>query len=151
MKTRKPPKISKLFLSKIQSDYNHSPTLGDLEEEYLYICENENVTKAKRWYRSQVIKSIPSFVKHKLNWSTIMFKSNLKITYRNLKKQKLFSFINITGLAIGVTVCLLIYLFIADELSYDKFHKNRNHLFRVERIGFNNITGEIKNRMEYLF
>jgi len=150
MKTIKIPKISKWLLTKIQSDYNHSPTLGDLEEEFFYICENESFTKAKRWYRKQLVKSLPSLLKHKSIWSSAMLTSNLKITYRNLKKQKMFSFINITGLALGVTVCLLIYLFVSDELSYDKFHKNRDHLFRVERIGFNNTTGEVENRMEYL-
>jgi len=60
-----------------------------------------------------------------------MFKNFLIITIRNLKKYKGFSFINIAGLAVGVAVCLLILLFVQDELSYDRFNENSNRIFRV--------------------
>ncbi|MDP3150641.1 MAG: ABC transporter permease [Ignavibacteria bacterium] len=60
-----------------------------------------------------------------------MFKNYLTITLRNIKKHKGYSFINIAGLAIGVAVCLLILLFVQDELSYDRFHENSNRIFRV--------------------
>ncbi|HEB36557.1 MAG TPA: FtsX-like permease family protein [Candidatus Aminicenantes bacterium] len=60
-----------------------------------------------------------------------MFKNYLKIALRNLFKQKLYSFINIIGLAIGITSCILIYLFVQNELSYDTFHKNAGRLYRV--------------------
>ncbi len=60
-----------------------------------------------------------------------MFKNYLKIALRNLFKQKLYSFINIIGLAIGIASCILIYLFVQNELSYDTFHKNADRLYRV--------------------
>ncbi|NIM90224.1 MAG: FtsX-like permease family protein [Candidatus Aminicenantes bacterium] len=60
-----------------------------------------------------------------------MLKSYLKIAFRNIGKHKGFSFINIAGLAIGMACCILILLWIQDELSYDKFHENRNELYRV--------------------
>jgi len=53
-----------------------------------------------------------------------MFKNYLKIALRNLKKQKAFSVINIIGLAVGIACCILIFLWVQDELSYDRFHKN---------------------------
>lgn len=62
-----------------------------------------------------------------------MLKSYLKIAWRNLMKNKIFSFINITGLTIGITVCMMIFLFIMNEFSVDKFHKNRESIFRVMR------------------
>jgi putative ABC transport system permease protein len=62
-----------------------------------------------------------------------MLKSYLKIAWRNLMKNKVFSFINITGLTIGITVCMMIFLFIMNEFSVDKFHKNKELIFRVMR------------------
>jgi len=61
-----------------------------------------------------------------------MLYNYLKITLRNILKHKGYSFINISGLAIGMTCCLLISLWVLDELSYDKFHLNASHLYRVE-------------------
>ncbi len=60
-----------------------------------------------------------------------MFLNNLKIAFRQLKKQKFYSFINIIGLSIGVACCILISLYIKDELSYDKHHSNLENLYRV--------------------
>ncbi len=53
-----------------------------------------------------------------------MFKNYLKIALRNINRHKGFSFINIVGLAVGITCCVLIFLWVQDELSYDRFHKN---------------------------
>jgi putative ABC transport system permease protein len=53
-----------------------------------------------------------------------MFKNYFKIALRNLLKHKSVSFINIFGLAIGMTCCLLITLYVKDEISYDRHHKN---------------------------
>lgn len=61
-----------------------------------------------------------------------MIKNYLKIAFRNIKRHKGYSFINITGLAIGMACCLLISIWILDELSYDKFHENADTLYRVE-------------------
>ena len=63
-----------------------------------------------------------------------MFKNYLKIAFRNLRKQKGFTFINIAGLAIGLTCFLLIGLYVKDELSYDRFNKNADRIYRVTRI-----------------
>ena len=60
-----------------------------------------------------------------------MIKNYLKISIRNLKKQKLYSTINILGLAIGFTCTILILLWVQDELSYDRFNPNANNLYRV--------------------
>jgi putative ABC transport system permease protein len=61
----------------------------------------------------------------------IMLKNYLKIAIRNLKHSKGYTFINISGLAIGMACCLLIVLYIQDELSYDSFHTNADRIFRV--------------------
>ncbi|MEP7323273.1 MAG: ABC transporter permease [Saprospiraceae bacterium] len=60
-----------------------------------------------------------------------MSKNNLKIAWRNLVKNKTFSFINIGGLAVGLTSCLLMILYIQNELNFEKFNKNADQVFRV--------------------
>lgn len=60
-----------------------------------------------------------------------MLRNYLKIAFRNLLKNKAFSIINIAGLALGLTCCLLISLYVVDELSYDKFHENAENIYRV--------------------
>ena len=58
-----------------------------------------------------------------------MIKNYMKIAWRNLLRHKLFSLINITGLAIGLAVCMLIMLYVAHEHSYDRFGKNADRIF----------------------
>lgn len=60
-----------------------------------------------------------------------MIKNYLKIAFRNLWKHKVFSFINIMGLAVGLTACFLIFLFVSFELSYDSFHSKADRIYRV--------------------
>lgn len=60
-----------------------------------------------------------------------MFRNYLKIAWRSLMKNKTFSFINIFGLAIGFTCCMLISLYIYNEISYDTYHKNKERIFQL--------------------
>lgn len=66
-----------------------------------------------------------------------MFKNYLIIAFRNLLKYKSITFINISGLAIGMTCCILILLYVQYELSYDRFHRDADRLFRVAWTGEN--------------
>ncbi|MBX3255487.1 MAG: ABC transporter permease [Chitinophagaceae bacterium] len=60
-----------------------------------------------------------------------MLRNYFKTAWRNLKRNKLFSFINILGLAIGIATCFLIMLYVQDELSYDRFNKNAANIARI--------------------
>ena len=60
-----------------------------------------------------------------------MFKNYWKIAIRNVIKQKVYSLINIFGLSLGIACCLLIFAYIGYELSYDGYHKNADHIFRI--------------------
>ena len=67
-----------------------------------------------------------------------MFKNYIKIALRNFLKHKGFSFINIFGLAIGVACCVLIVLYVLDEVSYDRYHEKADKIYRVGIRGFVN-------------
>jgi putative ABC transport system permease protein len=60
-----------------------------------------------------------------------MFRNYLKTAFRNLIKSKFYSSLNIIGLAVGLATCLLILLYVLDELSYDKFNTRADRIFRV--------------------
>ena len=60
-----------------------------------------------------------------------MFKNHITVAIRTLLRHKVYSFVNISGLAVGIACCMLIMLFVQDELSYDRFHKNADRIYRV--------------------
>src|SRR5215212_4519721 len=60
-----------------------------------------------------------------------MLKNYFKIAWRNMKKNKVFSFINILGLSVGLSCCLLIAIYLYHEFSYDTYHKNINKLYQL--------------------
>ncbi len=62
-----------------------------------------------------------------------MLKNYIKIAFRNINRNKGFSFINIFGLAIGIACCILLSLYVVDELSYDAYHKNSDQIYRVAK------------------
>lgn len=62
-----------------------------------------------------------------------MFRNYLKIAFRNLLKYKSFSFINISGVAIGLACFLLLAIYVKDELSYDRFNTNADRIYRLSR------------------
>src|SRR6185437_2453301 len=61
-----------------------------------------------------------------------MIVNYLKIAWRNLSRQKLYSLINISGLAMGLAVCMLIMLYVTHELSFDRFHANAKRIFLLK-------------------
>ena len=61
-----------------------------------------------------------------------MLKNYYRSAVRNMMKRKLYSVINISGLALGVTAFMLIVVFVANERSYDQFHTNKDQIFRIQ-------------------
>jgi putative ABC transport system permease protein len=127
----KPPKIVKWLLNLFFHDGKNQTANGDFEEIYNEIRKEKGLLYAKLWCWLQVFISIFPFIKGKIYWSLVMFKSYLKISFRNLVRQKGYSFINISGLAIGMACCLLLLAYIFSELSYDKYHEKSDRVYRL--------------------
>ncbi|MGZ3874903.1 MAG: ABC transporter permease, partial [Mucilaginibacter sp.] len=62
-----------------------------------------------------------------------MIRNYIKTAFRNLARNRIYSFINIAGLSIGLACAMLIILYVKDEVSYDRFHKNGDQAFRIVR------------------
>ncbi|MEE8576397.1 MAG: ABC transporter permease [candidate division Zixibacteria bacterium] len=63
-----------------------------------------------------------------------MFSNYVKVAMRNLLRQKMYSFINVGGLGLGMAACVLILLWVQGEMSYDRFHENSDHLYRMTNV-----------------
>ena len=61
-----------------------------------------------------------------------MFRNYLKIALRSLVRTKGYSFINISGLSLGVACCLLLSLYVQDEFKYDQHHERLSDLYRID-------------------
>ena len=70
-----------------------------------------------------------------------MIRNYFKTAIRNLLRYKFISFINLFGLTVGLTCCLLILTYILNELSYDRYNRNAENIYRVERTFLNPETG----------
>ncbi len=131
------PKPSPHFASRLLRrllDKNISDSaLGDFEEQYAWIHQERGKFIAWIWYWVQIIQILPAFLSLTIRWRFSMFKNNVKTALRILARQKLFSLINIMGLAIGLTACMMIYIWIQDEISYGSFHQKSDRIFRVEQ------------------
>ncbi len=130
---------------------------SDLEEVYFDTVEKHGEIYAAGWLIMQMIRSLPSAFMNWTYWSLNMYKNYFKITFRNIKRYKGYSFINISGLAVGIACCILTLLWVRYELSYDNFHENSKDLYRVifhdPKIGWGGtiMPGAIANHLKNEF
>lgn len=133
MRNRKksPPKIAKRIISRL-SFYEKEHALSEaIEAEYYEIRVRKGAVKSWIWYWFHTVQALFHYIYFSLAGRMAMFKNFLKLTYRNIKRQKVYSLINIAGLALGLTLSILIILYIKYEFSYDRHNKNEDRIYRV--------------------
>jgi len=126
-----PPPLAERLVSRALDEEERSARLGDLEERYQYLVRERGERRARAWYRRQAMQLVILAVINHILWSCIMFKNNLVIAWRNIKRNKVYSALNIFGLAAGMAVFILIMLFVRYELSYDRYHANAHNIYRI--------------------
>jgi len=124
---KKPPRIAWHILNHLMPNFISVSALGDFDEIYGRILSRKGRFRANLWYWRQILKAVP----YSLYWGVVMLKSYMKTSWRSLLRYKVYSTINLLGLAIGIACSLLIFLWIQDELSYDRFHENSDRIYRV--------------------
>jgi putative ABC transport system permease protein len=127
-----PPKLAERLAGRALDEGERSVRLGDLEERYQYLVYERGERRARAWYRRQVLHLVILAIINHILWSYIMFKNNLIIAWRNIKKSKIYSMINIFGLAAGMAIFILLMLFVWNELSYDRFHEHAASIYRID-------------------
>ncbi len=128
---RKPPVIGEKLLRIMLTGTAEEDLCGDFEEIYNDFLFEKGRIRARIWYLLQVFAYFPGWFLFSINGSFSMFANYLKITFRNIVRNKGYSFINISGLAVGMACCILIMLWVFDELNINRFHKNINNIYWV--------------------
>ncbi len=126
-----PPKPAKCLLKLLASREKNDAYIGDIEEIFAERAAYQGTRRAHLWYWREAVKAIPRFIAESIRWRFVMFTNYFKIAIRNIRKHKGYSLINIVGLAVGMACCVLILLWVFDELSYDRFHENLDRLYRI--------------------
>jgi putative ABC transport system permease protein len=122
------------FLTRYELEFSVS---GDCSEEFEERLQEEGRLRALLWYWGQVIYALAAYSKLSAVIGASMLKNYVKITWRNIKNSKIYSFINILGLAVGMACCILILLWVKDEWSFDRFHENADVICRVTEHQYN--------------
>jgi putative ABC transport system permease protein len=132
----RPPRWAERFLEWYCRPEVLEDLQGDLNEYFIRHCKSKSARKAKLIYIIDVIKFLrpytlrkPQFLNLLIQW--IMIGSYIKTSGRSIMRNKLFSAINIVGLAISMSVGLLMIAMLKDTYSYDKFHKKHDRIYRV--------------------
>ncbi|WP_339815281.1 ABC transporter permease [uncultured Imperialibacter sp.] len=134
-RTHIPPPLAERLLHRVLRSDLAEEVLGDLEEKFYVTMERKSAWRAKLNYWYQVVNYLRPFAirksksKNSNNYS--MVTHNLKISWRSLLRNKSLSFINVFGLSVGLTTCMLIMLYVADEMSYDKHFKDGDRIVRI--------------------
>ncbi len=132
-----PPAWSTKFLKWFCKDDYYEDIQGDLEEEFRILSGGSPSMRARSWYNWQIVRLFrPSMMKKpktqdSIEKETTMFKSYLKIGFRNLLKYRSSTVINVIGLSTGLAAFVMIALFVIDEFSYDRNHEHAESIYRV--------------------
>jgi putative ABC transport system permease protein len=130
-----PPKLASRLLKGFLRDDLAEEVRGDLEEKFYSDLKTKSAFKAKLIYWYQVINYVRPFAIRKSKASHInnydMFQSYFKIGWRNLVKNGTFSFINISGLALGLICSILIAMWVQDEYNMDAFHEDLDRIYTI--------------------
>ena len=127
----RPPRFAEWLLGHSTITPDQFSILGDYQEEYYEITRILGRRSARSWYWIEMFNSLLPFVIFMIYWRIVMFENYVKITFRKLMRHKLYSTINIVGLAVGIMCCLLILLYVQHELSYDRYHEKADRIYRI--------------------
>jgi ABC-type antimicrobial peptide transport system permease subunit len=137
-----PPKLATWLFARLCDDAMVEDLRGDLEEIY-YKTVQKHPLKAKLNYWKQVIQLIFSYAINKRKKdasihpyasgsnSTAMLRNYFKVAVRSLTRHRFFTIINVAGLAVGMSVSLIILSIVTDLMQFDRFHEKRERIYRV--------------------
>jgi len=133
MKRDRGPRLARMLLARLAAYQKNHSLLEDFDESFSEVLQLERGSKAKWWFWRNTLMTFLAYLRLVLSWRFYMLKNHLIVAYRNFIRHKLFSFINVFGLGIGLGVCMMISLWVLRESGYDRFHKNAGRIYRVER------------------
>ncbi len=133
-KENKPPWLFEWLLKKTSNREEDFSISGDFEEIFQSMSRDVGLFRARLWYIVQVLKTVSIQLLSATTRDFYMLKNYLKIALRNITRTKVYSFINIFGLAVGISCFILIAIYAQYELSFDRYHDNSERIFRVAQV-----------------
>ncbi|MEP5612788.1 MAG: ABC transporter permease [Cyclobacteriaceae bacterium] len=133
------PKFALWILRIIAPSHKRDLLEGDFSELYHEEFQSKGQFRANFWFWKQLLLSFPSFVQHSLLFGLVLLRSNWKMALRSFQRQAGYSFLNLSGLAIGIACFLAIMMYVNDERSFDKFHSDYENIYRV--LDFRKVDG----------
>lgn len=131
---KQPPTLADRLLKWYCSPDVFEDLQGDLRELFFRRLEKKGPGIARLYYYLDIIKSYTvkqdNIFSGKINF-IIMLNNYFKVAYRNIVNHKMYSIINISGLAMGMACCILILLYLQNEFNYDTYHQKSDRIFRV--------------------
>lgn len=128
-----PPWPAAWIIRRMFPDNGRHSVLGDMIETFRSLTREKGPVRARLWFWGQTLMAVPACMGERAYWSMEMLKNYLLVTIRNLQKNKLYSFLNIFGLTIGLATFILIALFVQFELGFDRYHEGADRIHRVVR------------------
>ena len=120
------------MLSMLSEEEISSSAFDYISEKYSKIKKEKSVARAWSVCTAHFMMIFFSLVFTKIQFSLTLLWNYTKIAIRNLKRNKVYSFINISGLAVGMACALMIMLWALYEFSFDGFHENSDRIFRIK-------------------
>lgn len=130
-KNIKPPKLAEKLIGMMVNEKTGYTAVGDFAEEFYENYDNKGYLSAVFHYYLSVLGLFPVYIIESTTWSLAMINNYLKITFRTIMRNKVFSLINIVGLALSMSICLLMVIFIRDKKESDQFHSKKDRIVRV--------------------
>ena len=136
----RPPRWIQRLLTWFHPEETLEEVLGDMEELYAYWYAEKGSFYAFARYIFSVISVLPPFVRRRkpvnqyskpLTFHPDMLQNYFKIAFRNLQKNKLYSFINLTGLTLGLAVAITLFWIVRFEYSFDNYHAKADRIYRI--------------------
>ena len=124
-------RLAKGILSLITDEVMLSSIIEDVEYRFAQDLRKKGRLKAELSRAFQFVMIVVPLLIEAASGGVSMFKNYIKIAFRNIKRHLGYSFINIFGLAVGMTVCLLMLMYVVNEISYDDFHEKGDRIYRL--------------------
>lgn len=149
-----PPRYAKAFFEWCAGNANVDDLLGDVDELFRLNLDRMPTWRAKAKYWRQVFSLVFSYAItsrkrrsafHAYSSTTFNFamtRNYFTIAWRMLTKNKVFSIINVLGLTLGISACLIVYLVVSHEFSFDRFHTDTERIYRIR-------TGDEQNKGQF--
>ena len=128
----RPPYLLRKVLELCVHPADRDEVMGDLDELYAAYSRSDGPVRARAWYVRQVLFSTPAFILQSFGWRALMLKNYATLALRTLNKQKIQGLINLSGLTIGISLAILILLFVRYEWTFDQVLDGHEDIVQIQ-------------------